>query len=130
MPDPKTHPDTLSTLARETDFIRFINRYYPDRSDIRHFLSAGMNRKGFQVFCWKFHGDLTLQIGWSRDNLRIFQRLEVNGVEESSSFPVTWGNSANVIPFDGSGEAILTGEMAHLLWGHVRERLGTRAERS
>lgn len=130
MHDHEPRSDITSTLTKETDFIRLINEHYPDRSDIRHFLSSGMNHNGLLVFRWKFHNNLILQIGWNRNNLQIFQRLRVSGSEVSSSFPVTWNGFADNIPFDGSGEAMLTGQVAHLLWTHVREHLGTYAERS
>lgn len=130
MHDLKSRPNISSALTRETDFIRSINKQYPDRSDIGHFLSFGMNHNGLLVLRWKFHNDLILQIGWNKDNLQIFQRLQVNGSEASSSFPVTWNGSANNIPFDGSGEATLTGQVAHLLWTYVREQLSTNTERS
>lgn len=109
-----------SLLITEMEFIELINRKFPKRSDIRYFLQAGMSRNGLLLFHWKFHYDLTLQIGWRAHHLRILQRLTVDEAEMPSSFPVTWNNFSARLPFDGNGEALLTGDMAHLLWNEVR----------
>lgn len=105
-----------TVLAREKEFIGTVIGTYPEFSDIRYFRRGGMHDNGLAIFRWKFDYDRILQIGWIGTELAVRQYLSIGGSESAITLPVTWRGGAERIPFDGNGEAMLTGSAAHELW--------------